>query len=191
MNSIITVLGAFSARRVRYVGYSHVGIGVLPAWRKERRVSPGGHQPQGRAPRHGGPLPDAGDGGGLAAGRQQPSRRNHRRHGLLRRIRRTKSAPAGDGARRRIGHPAGAQRRRRAHLDHARPGRSILRSRLRRRTSPMASGAARPRDSDTFASGGVRHLPHHLPAVPIQNPAVLDHHGLPRIPAHLHRLWQQ
>jgi len=41
------------------VGYSHVGIGVLPAWRKERRVSPGGHQPQGRAPRHGGPPPGA------------------------------------------------------------------------------------------------------------------------------------
>lgn len=56
---------------------------------------------------------------------------------------------------------------------------------------PMASGAAGPRDSDTFAAGGVRHLPHHLSAVPLQNPAVLDHHGLPRVPAHLHRLWQQ
>lgn len=41
---------------------SHVGIGVLPARRKERRVPSGGHQAQGLAPRHGGPLPDAGGG---------------------------------------------------------------------------------------------------------------------------------
>lgn len=61
--------------------HSHVGVGVLPAWWKERRFAAGGHQPQGRTPGHGNPLRDAVGRGRAAAAGQRPGRGDGRGDG--------------------------------------------------------------------------------------------------------------